>query len=270
MTDLIVYGARGSTPVSGPGYGRYGGNTTCFSTEVASGHYLVIDAGTGLRGLEAALPKGGGLEFTIILTHYHWDHIQGLPMFDPLADSRNRFTFYGRRYDDRDVGDILDGVMRPPWFPVRLRERAAGAVFADLGKPLDIAGIRVTPLDLRHPQGAVGFRLDGPRRSIMIATDHEAGDPRIDAALADLASGVDVLIHDAQYTEDEVAGDRRGWGHSSWAQAAAAASSCGAGRLVLTSHDPNRDDDRVEGLVRLARARFPLTTGAYEGLRLPL
>jgi phosphoribosyl 1,2-cyclic phosphodiesterase len=197
---------------------------------VASGHYLVIDAGTGLRGLEAVLPTDGGLEFTIILTHYHWGHIQGLPMFGPLADRHNRFTFYGRPYDGRDIGDM----------------------------------------DLRHPQGAVGFRLDGPSRSIMIATDHEGGDPGIDAALIDLASGVDVLVHDAQYTEDEVAGDRRGWGHSSWAQAAAAANSCGAGRLVLTSHDPGRADDRVEDLVRLARVRFPLTTGAYEGLRLPL
>ncbi len=270
MTDLIVYGARGSTPVSGSGYGRYGGSTTCFAAEVASGHYLVIDAGTGLRGLEAVLPTDGGLEFTIILTHYHWDHIQGLPMFGPLADRHNRFTFYGRPYDGRDIGDILDGAIRPPWFPVRLRERAAGTVFVDLNEPLEMAGIRVTPVDLRHPQGAVGFRLDGPSRSIMIATDHEGGDPGIDAALIDLASGVDVLVHDAQYTEDEVAGDRRGWGHSSWAQAAAAANSCGAGRLVLTSHDPGRADDRVEDLVRLARVRFPLTTGAYEGLRLPL
>ena len=270
MTDLIVYGARGSTPVSGSAYDRYGGNTTCFAAEVASGHYLVIDAGTGLRGFEKSLPTDGGLEFTFILTHYHWDHIQGLPMFGPLADGRNRFTFYGRRLGDRDVGEILDGAIRPPWFPIRLREQAAGAVFADLDKPLEVAGVRVTPVDLYHPQGVAGLRLDGPGRSIMIATDHEVGDPETDAALAGLASGVDVLIHDAQYTEDEVAGDRRGWGHSSWAQATAVANSCGAGRLVLTSHDPGRADDRVEDLVRLARTRFPLTTGAYEGLRLPL
>jgi len=256
--------------VSGPEYGRYGGNTTCFAAEVAPGHYLVIDAGTGLRGLEATLPAGGDLEFTIILTHYHWDHIQGLPMFGPFNDRHNRFSFHGRPYGDRDIGDILDGAIRPPWFPVRLRERVAGTVFTGLDQSLEVGGIRVTPVGLRHPQGSTGLRLDGPDRSIMIATDHEAGEPGIDTALTDLATGVDVLIHDAQYTEEEVEGDRRGWGHSSWAQAAEAANACGAGRLVLTSHDPGRSDDRVEDLVRLARARFPLTTGAYEGLRLPL
>ena len=99
--------------VSGSAYSRYGGNTTCLAAQVAPRHYLVIDAGTGLRGLEAMLPEEGGLEFTIILTHYHWDHIQGLPMFGPFNDGHNRFNFYGRPYDDRDIGEILNGAIRP-------------------------------------------------------------------------------------------------------------------------------------------------------------
>jgi phosphoribosyl 1,2-cyclic phosphodiesterase len=265
MSDLIVHGARGSMPVSGTGFGRYGGHTTCLAAEVAPGRYLVVDAGTGLRNLEAALPAGGGLEFTVLLTHYHWDHIEGLVGFGPLDDRHNRFTFYGRRRGDRDVGEVLGAALRPPFHASRLREKHAGTMFVDLDGPVNVGGVRVRPIDLRHPDGVVGLRIDGPQRSVVIATDHQAGDDEADRALAELAHRADVLIHDAQRLEDE-----DGDGHSSWAQAAEMANRCGAGRLVLTSHDPSRTDDHVDDLVRLARARFPLATGAFEGLRLPL
>jgi len=270
MTDLITLGARGITPVTGPDYGRYGGNTMCFSAEVTPGHYLVIGAGTGLRRLEAMLPPSSGLEFTVVLTHYHWSHVQGLPMFGPLGDHHNRFTFYGPRFEEADVGEVLDGVIRPPWFPVRLRQQAAGVVFADLDGPLAVGGVQVTPVELRHPMGSLGLRLDGPERSVMLATDHQAGDRETDESLAMLADRVDVLVHDAQYSEDEAAPGGRIGGHSSWAQAVDAALACRAGRLVLASHGPDLTDDLIENLVRLARVRFPLASGAYEGLRLPL
>lgn len=265
MSDLVVHGARGTMPICGTGFSRYGGHTTCLSVEVAPGRYLVIDAGTGLRNLEAALPAAGPLEFTFLFTHYHWDHIAGLVGFAPLDDRSHRFVFRGRPRGERDVGDLLDGAIRPPWHPRRLRDAAAGTVFTGLDGPLEVGGVRVTPIDLRHPQGAIGFRLDGPRRSVVIATDHEAGHPEVDRALAEAGRRTDVLIHDAE-RGDLPSGD----GHSSWADAAAAAEACGAGRLVLTSHDPRRTDDRVDDLVRQARARFPLSTGAFEGLRLPL
>lgn len=265
MTDLIVHGARGSMPVSGTSFGRYGGHTTCMAVAADDGHYLVVDAGTGLQNLEAALPGGGGLEFTFVFTHYHWDHIAGLAGFGPLEDRSNRFVFRGRADGERDVGDLLDGVIRPPWHPRRLRAAAAGTVFADLSGPLQVGGVKVTPLALRHPPGAIGLRLDGPRRSVVIATDHEAGDPEVDRALAEAARHTDVLIHDSERGQEPA-----GEGHSSWSDAAAAANACGAGRLVLASHGPRSTDDRVDDLVRLARARFPLTTGAFEGLRLPL
>ena len=267
---LVIHGARGTTPVCGPGFSRYGGHTTCLAAEVAPRHYLVVDAGTGLNRLEGELPGGGGLEFTVILTHYHWDHILGLAGFGPLLDRSNRFTFLGRRFEDRDPGELLEAVLRPPWHPVGLRRMEAGAVFTELTGSRQVGGVRVTPIDLRHPQGVSGLRLDGPGRSVMLATDHEAGDPDTDAALALLADRVDVLVHDAQRTDAEVASPGGGRGHSSWAQAAAMAVRCGAGRLVLTSHDPARTDDRIDDLVRLARGRFTLTTGAFEGLRLPL
>jgi ribonuclease BN (tRNA processing enzyme) len=143
-------------------------------------------------------------------------------------------------------------------------------VYRDVVSSIDVGRLSVQAVSLSHPQGSTGYRLDAEGRSVMIATDHEAGDPEVDARLADVARGVDVLIHDGQYTAEEYAADRMGWGHSTWEGAVAAARACGADRLVLTSHDPSRSDDGVDDIVRLARARFPLTAGAYPGMAIPL
>lgn len=267
--DLVVLGARGSTTVAGQQYRRYGGGTTCFATRAGPDHYLVVDCGAGLRSLGRLVPQGRPLEFTVLLTHYHWDHIEGLPTFPALNEPRNRFTFYGQKWEDADVGDVLDRVIRPPVFPVTVRERPAGMMFRDVVSPIRVGRLSVRAVPLRHPQGSTGYRLDTGDRSVMIATDHEAGDPEVDGRLSEVAAGVDVLVHDAQYAPEECEA-RRGWGHSTWEKAVAAARSSGAGRLVLTSHDPDRTDDQVDDLVRMARTRFPLTAGAYPGMAIPL
>jgi phosphoribosyl 1,2-cyclic phosphodiesterase len=266
---LVVEGARGSMSVAGPDFRRYGGHTTCFSVEVSPGHHLVFDCGTGLQNLQKRLPPGEPREFTVFLTHYHWDHIQGLPMFSALNDPRNRFTFHGPGHEKRPVQDLLGGVLRPPWFPVTLDERPAGIVYRDLEGPIEVGGLLITPIPLRHPQGCVGYRVDG-ERSVMIATDHEAGDAGVDEHLAGVAGGVDVVLHDGQYTEEEYRIGRQGWGHSTWVGAVDAAVAAGAGRLVVTSHDPTRSDDEVDEIVKQARGRFPLTSAAHPGMRIPL
>jgi len=144
---------------------------------------------------------------------------------------------------------------------LKAEELSAGAI--------DAWGLRVTPEGLHHPQGAMAYRIDGPERSIVIATDHEAGSAA-DADLLELARGADVLIHDSQYTPEEYASRKVGWGHSTWEDAAAVAEAAGVGQLVLTSHDPDRTDEEVDGIVTKARERFPNTEGAWEGLTLPL
>ena len=231
---------------------------------------IIIDAGTGLRSLEQELDLSIPHEFTLLLTHYHWDHIQGLPLFGPLHDRRHRFTIYGVPREDMGVGEILGGVMRPPWFPVSLGEAAAGVVFKELSGPITVGPVTISHTRLRHPQGVVGYRLDAGDRSVMIATDHEAGESSADRRLAELAQGANVLIHDGQYTEQEQQGERAGWGHSSWDQAVRAAERAGAQRLVLTGHDPNRSDDPIDELVRAARRRFPFVNGAHEGMKIRL
>ncbi len=269
VRTLVVEGARGSMSVAGPDFRRYGGHTTYFSVEATPGHHLVVDCGTGLQNLQQRLPRGESLEFTVFFTHYHWDHIQGLPMFSALNDPHNRFTFYGPGREERSVQDLLGGVLCPPWFPVTLDERPAGILYRELDGPVEIGGLLITPVPLRHPQGCTGYRIDG-NRSVMIATDHEAGDATIDDRLAGEAADVDVLLHDAQYTAEEYRMARRGWGHSTWAHAVEAAGAARAGRLVVTSHDPQRTDDEVDEIVKQARGRFPLASAAHPGMRIPL
>ena len=266
---FTVWGARGSMAVSGPGYLRYGGDTSCYHAEVAPGHHLVIDCGTGLRALEARLGPPP-LRFTVLFTHYHLDHLQGLPVFSPLHERANRFDFYGARRGGAGAAEALDLLLRPPLFPVPYEEVPARCRFTDLTGPLQVGPVRVTALPLRHPGGATGFRLEGEAGSVVLATDHEAGDEATDDALVAFAAGAGVLFHDAQYTREQVQGPRAGWGHSACAAAAEIAARAGVGRLVLTSHDPERRDDEVDALVAKVRERFPAVEAARPGLSFPL
>jgi phosphoribosyl 1,2-cyclic phosphodiesterase len=271
MTDtlhLVVRGARGSMAVSGPQYARYGGNTTSFHVDLGGNDHLVIDAGTGLRPLEHSLGPGPN-RFTVLLTHYHWDHIQGLPMFSPIHDPSATFRFVGATHAGHDVRQALGGAIGHPWFPVFLTESEASIEYLAIQPELAVGPVTVRSISLSHPQGATGYRLDGPGDSVVIATDHEAGDAEVDAALAGFAAGAGTLIHDAQYSDREYVA-RKGWGHSTPDAAVDAALASGVRRLVLTSHDVDHSDGAIDELVTRARARFPLTTGAYEGLTIGL
>jgi phosphoribosyl 1,2-cyclic phosphodiesterase len=268
-TAFTIWGARGSMAVSGSCYLRYGGDTSSYHVELERGHHLLIDGGTGLRRLEAVLGPPP-LWFTVLFTHYHLDHLQGLPVFSPLYDRANRFDFYGVRHGGLGAAEALHLLLRPPLFPVPYHEVPARCRFTDLTGPLDLGPVRVTFMPLHHPGGATGFRFDGESGSLVLASDHEAGNEKIDAALASFAAGADVLLHDAQYTEDQVRGPRSGWGHSACLAAAAMAERAGVGHLVLTSHDPARRDDDVDDLVARVKSRFPSTEGARPGLSFPL
>jgi phosphoribosyl 1,2-cyclic phosphodiesterase len=271
MSDLAltVRGARGSMAVCGPHYRRYGGNTTCFDVMVGRNHHLVVDCGTGLRNLQRTLSDAPN-RFTVLFTHYHWDHLQGLPVFAPLFVPDSAFEFYGPGPDSATVAKMIGAVIRPPWFPVTFDESAAQKVCLPVPSQLTVGPVSITSIRLHHPDPVMGYRLDGPNRSIVVATDHEAGDAAVDERLVELARGADVLIHDAQYTPRDYSANRRGWGHSTWQHAVATAQAAGVRRLILTSHDPDHDDATIDAMVGAARATFPLTGAAYEGMQLEL
>ena len=267
---LVVRGARGSMPMSGESVRRFGGFTTCYSADVGDGVYLVVDCGTGLERLDSSLPKpGSGWEFHILLTHYHFDHLMGLPFFDPLYDERNRFTFYGVPWEGMALEEAVLGGFRPPWFPLALADTPSQKEFVELdGSGFAVRDVRVDTRRLNHPQGVTAYRLAADDAGVVIATDHEDAAGAA-AALTDFARGAAVLAHDAQYLPEDYE-PHRGWGHSTWEHAAAVAAAAEVDRLVLVSHDPGRSDDEIDAAVTAAQAVFPATEAAFEGMELEL
>jgi phosphoribosyl 1,2-cyclic phosphodiesterase len=262
---------RGSIPAPGPGTRIYGGNTSCVELRCGD-RLLIFDLGSGARALGDSLRDGGALEAEIFLSHYHYDHLQGLPFFVPMFDPRNRFVVHGPTRGGRDVRAILAGQMAPPYFPVTAEEVFLARVdYRPMAEAdvIDLGDVQVRALELHHPGGALGYRVDFRGRSVVYATDIEHGSAA-DGRLAGFARGTDLLIYDAMYTPEEYDGPpgKAGWGHSTWEAGAAAARAADAGRLVLFHHDPARDDAALSALERRARRSWPRTVAAREGLTL--
>jgi len=258
----MVLGARGSIPVSGSRFARYGGNTTCFALVVDNVTVAFIDAGTGLID-SAAHRLRLASSVGVFLTHYHWDHTQGLSMLEEMWSGACDICVWGPDDPER----ILERAISPPLFPVSIAE-IPSIRFASADEPVEIEGLTIAPFAVRHPQGALGYRIDGPGRSAAIATDHEAGTD-IDAEILDAIAGVDVLIHDAQYLPEEVAA-HEGWGHSTHVDATRAAGAAGVSELILTSHDPRRTDTAIDVMVAEACEVFPNVDAACPGMEIPL
>lgn len=265
-------GVRGSVPVSGPQYQRYGGATTCFEIDLEADHRLLIDAGTGALSINAE-PFTDPRHFTILLTHLHWDHTLALPFFAPLYQSHNQFDFYGHRAESPTEGslaidDALEAVMQPPWFPVSFKAAPSQKRFHHLtGEPFSVEDIAVSYARLFHPQGVTGYRFEKNGQVLVIATDVEHGNLASDQAVRELAEGADVLMYDAQYYPEEHQKGKAGWGHSTWQAAVDLARKASVGRLILTSHDPSRSDDEIDAIVAMAREQFPNTEAAAEGMK---
>jgi phosphoribosyl 1,2-cyclic phosphodiesterase len=278
---ITFWGVRGSIATSGLSFSRFGGNTTCLEIE-ADGERLVIDAGTGIRGLghkiaQEARVFGRRPDASIFFTHLHWDHIQGFPFFGPAFAPGAEISLFGPVDDDgkTTLEEVLDRQMRPPTFPIGLAHMPAQKVFHTIcsGAEMLQRGFYVRTRALCHPQGSLGYRIEAAGRSMCFATDTEhPADGSLDEALLDLARDVDVLVYDAQYTEAEYEGRdgigpaRRGWGHSTYVAAARVARAAGAKRLVLTHHDPAHDDAVMEAIEREARILFPACRAARESM----
>lgn len=261
--EVVFWGVRGSIPVSGAGYARTGGNTACIEVR-AQGERLILDGGTGLRALGDSI--GGPARATLLFSHVHWDHIQGVPFFGPAFHPKSDLTFVGATRGGVDLRAALQSQMTPPTFPVGLGALRAQLTFQEAisGQSFEVGPFRITPADLDHPNGVLAWRVEADGRSVVYATDTEHGD-RLDPRLLALAEGAELLVHDAQYTDSEYE-TRRGWGHSTWGQAVEAATRAVTGRLALFHHDPRREDDALAVLEDRARALFTGAFAAREGL----
>lgn len=264
--QVVFWGVRGSVAVGGPEVARVGGNTSCVEL-LHEGHRLVLDGGTGLAALGRSL--GGPAQATVLFTHVHWDHIQGVPFFTPLYIPTSRVHLMGARLNGQGLREALDAQMRPPTFPVGLDAFQAQLTFGDVepSTTFDVGPFKVEALAMDHPDGVLVYRVEAGGRTVVFATDVEHG-RQLDPALVRLARGADLLIHDAQYTGSEYRGEggpsRVGWGHSTWEQAVACARAADVERLALFHHDPNRDDAGVALIEQRAQERMPLTFAARE------
>jgi phosphoribosyl 1,2-cyclic phosphodiesterase len=268
------WGVRGSTPTPQPENMRYGGNTSCVEVRVGEQLYI-FDCGTGFRVLGQQLQDEFGekklpLSAHVFVSHFHWDHIQGIPFFRPLyerADSQFLFHCSSRT---RSLKQVMDEQMASPYFPVNLSQMRAQQKFYDIdsGRLTLDDGVQIQTSWLNHPQGCMGFRMETKDGVVVYATDNEPGDAAFDKSVRKLAEGADVLIYDAQYLPEEYAAEKRGWGHSHWREAVNVVMESGAKELVLFHHDPDHSDRVIDEIVDHARNYYPKVRAAAEGMEI--
>jgi phosphoribosyl 1,2-cyclic phosphodiesterase len=276
---LKFYGTRGSIPVCDAGFQEFGGDTTCLQiTFTDTNRIAIIDAGTGVRNLGKDLRVIGHKQDRIIIafTHFHWDHIQGFPFFAPAYDPGQKLTLLtlGRGQTITNLREIFEVQMQSQYFPVQLDHMGANFEFlqiADASKQFtavnNVATV-VTALRHNHPGGAYTFRIERSGKVLVVCTDVEH-EEQIDPQLVELARGADLLVHDAQFTAEELK-SRRGWGHSSFDQAMQFAEMAGAKRLALTHHDPEHDDEFLQRIEKLCQERFPNALLARQGMEIAI
>jgi phosphoribosyl 1,2-cyclic phosphodiesterase len=258
--SLKIWGCRGSVPTPGSQTAGYGGNTSCVEVLLDDETALVLDAGTGIRALGLDLVGRGVRHINLFLTHLHLDHLEGLRFFAPLWNPQVSLDIWGPRSQVLSLRDRILRSFSPPLFPLDFRDVPAKVTFHDLpAEPWQTHGGLSLVSDLvLHPGPTLGFRVESNGSSVAYLPDHEPALAGIDRRSLDwlsagaIARGVDVVLHDAQYTEDEY-GKKIGWGHSSVADAVAFSRAVGAGRLVLFHHEPDHSDRELEALEQRAR-----------------
>lgn len=271
---------RGSTPTSGESLRRYGGNTACVVIEEPDHEPILLDLGTGLRfyGVEQQSSGGGPFRGTALVTHLHWDHVQGIPFFPPLLSPGGHLRIYAPAQVGEPLGDRVRHVLSPPYFPVSIDALPGRIDFHDTEPGEILVGDAIVRAAwVPHCGPTLGYRVELGGRSVAYVSDHQQpgiGATEVDAAVVDLCAGADVLIHDAQYDGDEFV-LRSDWGHCTVDYAVEVAAQAGVHTLVLFHHDPSHTDTRVDELLDHASRRAELrgveeVIAAHEGLTLAM
>lgn len=254
------WGTRGSIPAPGKDTTVYGGNTTCLEITLDTGRKVIVDAGTGIRALGEHLSSSSEkVDIHLLVTHIHWDHVLGFPFFSPLYDPDTKIWVDGFPNCMKGLRYLFDNKVGDGFFPVEFDALKAMVTHLDiLGHgPLKIDAAHVDKVSLYHPQGGFGFRFREHKKTLVFITDNElkgdAPSGRRPDDYVRFCKDADVLIHDAQYTPEEV-GEHRGWGHSDCLSACKLAHEAQVKRLILFHHDPSRKDPEISRIEERCRA----------------
>lgn len=255
---IKFYGTRGSIPVSGQATQKYGGNTTCLCLESHRGDVIIIDAGSGIRELGAYLIKNGKEKIHLIFTHYHWDHIQGFPFFGPIYLKDTVLEICGP-IKEVAAKKALSYQMNLPYFPTRLSFLPSRIIFRELKERLKIGSLQIQTIINNHPNYTKGLKFIEDHKSIAFLTDNELFAKNCQTPYKKFISfvkGVDILIHDAQYT-DKIYESKIGWGHSTYHQVMELAKDGQVKNVIFTHHDPFSSDEFIEGMLKNLKKKFP-------------
>jgi len=268
--SIRFWGVRGSIACASPDHMKYGGNTSCI--EVRAGeHVFVLDAGTGIRNFGKVIFEKDIRNTHLLLTHTHWDHINGFPFFAPAFDPKRTITIHaGHLKDQGGVEDILSMQMHNPMFPVPLAAMQANLTFEDFEagdsfKLYDDVNVRTAALN--HPNGATGYRIEHGGKSVVYVTDteHIPGEP--DQNILGLIEGADLVIYDSTYTEEEFP-EKIGWGHSTWNEGMRLCKAANVKQLGIFHHDPEHTDDIMDKIGEESRAEWGQSFITREGMEL--
>lgn len=272
------WGVRGSRPVPGPDTLIYGGNTSCVQVQIGE-RLIILDGGTGICNLGKELMKNGGrITGDILFTHVHWDHIQGFPFFTPAFVKGNFFNLYGEEKQKLSFEKQMSGLMSDPHFPVKIDILHDQIKIFDVkeGQTIDIgSGINIRTARNNHPNGSISYRVEHGGRSVCYVTDTEHYEGRIDPILREFIKNADVVIYDANYTDEEYYGlngmpSRRGWGHSTWQEGIKLVKAAGAKKLILFHHNSDRTDGEQKEIDTAAQRVYAHCESAKEGMEIIL
>lgn len=272
MYEFCIRGTRGTTPACCPNFLKYGGSTTCFSLKVNDG-LIIVDAGTGISRLGTEiLQQSNTPPITLLFTHFHLDHVSGLPTFELLYRKKAKIRIMADPRRKADWRESLKTLMGEPFWPIGLGEADADMELVDIPVHLDnmdIYGVKVEWFSVPHPQQCLSYKFTFKGQSVVIATDLEYTPENLDDNFIKFCKGADYLIFDAHYTPAEYP-SHKGWGHSTWETAVAAAKAAEINNLLLTHHAPSRQDSDIDIMIWEARNEFPRTDAASENMILDL
>ncbi|MCW5751326.1 MAG: MBL fold metallo-hydrolase [Alphaproteobacteria bacterium] len=270
--EIKFWGVRGTIPTPYHSHLGFGGNTSCVEIH-ANGHRIILDAGTGIRSLGAAMQRDDGRKAHLLLSHTHLDHINGFPFFAPVFSKETALTIMaGHLADQGGVQHVLQQHLAEPNFPIPVEKMGALMDFVDFraGDAFALGPeVTVRTAPLNHPYGATGYRIEHAGKSACYVTDTEHTPGRPDQNVLGLIEGADLFIYDCTYTDQEF-GDKAGWGHSTWQEGMRLAKAANVGTFVIFHHEPDHDDTVMAAIEQEARQNFPGAIAAREGMKIRL